>query len=690
MSSFEGVYDRDNLNRAWRWIRSNLDAGYKRYFRHLYSNYAIADTALLQGLHDGLKRGTYEPSHACKLYFPKRSGILRPYSLLTVEDQIVYQAFVNVVAEYLFPKVRHRYLKEVFGHLCAGKSNTWFYIRWQRGYAEFNNAQRQAVADGFTFTASFDLTAFYDSLDYGVLRHFLSKAGCDHECCDKLSRYLSVWTATKDRIYHHHGIPQGPLSSGLLSEVVLQHFDHRRGAGNDVRYLRYVDDIRLYAKSLQSLRQMLVKLDMLSKSVGLFPQSGKIDIHEVLDIEAELKTASGAAEQFLDEDGEVPDQAALRRRLVQLSPRFRLGNTVTEFRFLLARARPSSRLNDRLWRILEVQPELYGSILHYFQKYPRLPIKVANRLVLELKSENLYSAVQAEMLQTAENRLPDVLMHEVDKVVRTLWRPSTHSADLVAILGRWAIKRNLLERRRIIYATLNNPEWWTRAELIGSLDCRFMREKAFADLVNLKRGDKVSDVAVASARRLADDFILLSADSKAIHPVAACILEGFGLLPSGTSTVCGIKISMDRIVQHPTPDIPWKTVFGNMYTQAERQSLWCRAYADTDITSWVNAMDVFNDLLIVALFAHDPSLGGPYIGGNLGGIIDCSALKRKYPAIQELVKEIHEKRKDSALSHPWSVRAGKPRKPTKQTRYTYIRTGRKLLKTALAELAAKW
>src|SRR5439155_16593208 len=98
--------------RAWRWVRSNPDATYKNYFREAYSRFALADEPLLDDLHGRLKRGIYEPSHACKIYLPKASGILRPYTLLTLEDQIVYQSMVNVVAEHLFPRIRPRYFVE--------------------------------------------------------------------------------------------------------------------------------------------------------------------------------------------------------------------------------------------------------------------------------------------------------------------------------------------------------------------------------------------------------------------------------------------------------------------------------------------------------------------------------------------------------------------------------------------------
>lgn len=278
---------------------------------------------------------------------PKRSGVLRPYTLLSVEDQIVYQAFVNLVAEKLFPKVRSRYLVETFGHLYAGKSSIWFYRKWSDGYSKFNEAAREAFNRGLIFSASFDLTAYYDSLDHRVLKHFLCKIGGSNAICATLTEFLSKWTATEHQIYHGHGIPQGPLSSGLLSEVVLQHFDQHYGAKAQLRYLRYVDDIRLFAKSENELRKMLVKLDMLSKDVGLFPQGSKIEIHEVKDIESELKSISTPPEVAIKKP--YIDQLRLRRRLTELSPRFEITNE-TRFKYLLAHATPNSKLNARLIR----------------------------------------------------------------------------------------------------------------------------------------------------------------------------------------------------------------------------------------------------------------------------------------------------------------------------------------------------
>jgi hypothetical protein len=330
MRTLEQAFHLDNLGRAWLWVRSNPDQSYKNYFRALYRNYAVADIELLADLRDRLRRNVYEPAAACKVFLPKPSGLLRPITLLTVEDQIVYQALVNVIADRLYPRIKDRYNRQIFGHLLAGKASTWFYGKWQDGYARFNRAARRAFQDGFKYAARFDLTAFYDSLDHGVLGHFLKGLRCDEDFLQLLTRCLNEWTSTQGSIYHNHGIPQGPLSSGLLSEVVLQHFDTRHNAPGTVRYFRYVDDIRLFSTSLSDLRRVITWLDLLSKEVGLFPQSTKIDIHLVTDIEEELKSVSQPYEDVLDEGHEEIDQEKLRKRLLTLSRNHKVAEA-TEF-----------------------------------------------------------------------------------------------------------------------------------------------------------------------------------------------------------------------------------------------------------------------------------------------------------------------------------------------------------------------
>ncbi len=84
------------------------------------------------------------------------------------------------------------------------------------------------------------------------------------------------------------------------------------------RYFRYVDDIRLFAKNEHDLRRLLVSLDLMSKDVGLFPQSGKISIHRVHNIEDELKSVSNPPEAAIKTN--FTDQKKLLTRIEELTP----------------------------------------------------------------------------------------------------------------------------------------------------------------------------------------------------------------------------------------------------------------------------------------------------------------------------------------------------------------------------------
>ena len=85
---------------------------------------------------EGIKE-RYQVTHASKVLIPKQSGLLRPITLLTVEDQIVYQSCVNLIADALKRKTGRRYDRRVFAHLYAGKSSAFFYKQWQSSYRKF-------------------------------------------------------------------------------------------------------------------------------------------------------------------------------------------------------------------------------------------------------------------------------------------------------------------------------------------------------------------------------------------------------------------------------------------------------------------------------------------------------------------------------------------------------------------------
>ena len=86
-----------NLDLAWSRITAAKNLQHKRMFRHVYNSYEPGRRANLGLLHERLKGG-WKPTSPIRLYMPKASGLLRPLTLLALDDQIVLQAVANQIA----------------------------------------------------------------------------------------------------------------------------------------------------------------------------------------------------------------------------------------------------------------------------------------------------------------------------------------------------------------------------------------------------------------------------------------------------------------------------------------------------------------------------------------------------------------------------------------------------------------
>jgi hypothetical protein len=160
------------------------------------------------------------------------------------------------------------------------------------------------------------------------------------------------------------------------------------------------------------------------------------------------------------------------------------------------------------------------------------------------------------------------------------------------------------------------------------------------------------------------------------------------MVPKGAGAVCGIERYFRKLLQAPPPEMDWKRFFGRDYYSAERQAVLCSGLAQANVMAWVNAMDVFNDWLLKALFRRDKTLGSTYTIGKLGSMMHQGNLKATYPAVQALVAEIHEKRGESSLSHPVKKKGAVIVKRAGLIRYGYIFRAKKYVRKALAELSA--
>jgi hypothetical protein len=692
LSDIEEAFSLDNLKRAWRWTLSNPLPEYKNYFRDVYAAFALASDANLCLLKENLDRGIYKPTHACKAYPVKPSGLLRTYTLLSVEDQIVYQALINVIAEKTSQTNWQRPQQYIFGNQYAGKKSQFFYRKWTNEYRKYSQAIRQSQEDGFRWVYSFDLTAFFDSISHEVLRNLLKSLRHTDQFIELLLRCLKEWTAILPSIYHGHGIPQGPQPSGILAEVVMGKIDREMGTPQSVKYFRYIDDIWLMSKDERALREMAVRLDISSKSFGLFPQASKIALEEVDDPTRMLKSISNHPDRPL---GGIIESSPneIEKELIKLSRNYEIDpGDESRFKFLLGRTKPSSRVAQRLIRILENKPHLYGPISRYLAKYPRIPKSVAHAVLGAVKIHSNYSAIASALLESSIGRVDGEVESQFAQEAQRFYREASKRNgsrvdELRASSWRWRVKVGdvSFDEWEKVLRQQQSEAWWFRKQILSMVPHDILGEPSSTKLLSIAMTDPSADVSLIASDILTEKGYTLAETSSDLNLYASCTLSLFGLVPRAPKIPCGIHTALHRMLRQKLPDFEWMDVFGSDYSVAEQKAVRMGAAAEEDATKWVNLLDTFHDLLLKAIFSHDDTIGNY---SRIGSILQQrSRFARKYPSLYRAMNNIHKKRGQSELSHPFEKQTGKPTAPIK---FRYISTQRGSLFAGYSELIESW
>lgn len=688
---YERMCSMANLARAYRWTQSNSEAYYKSFFRDAYAAYAGNSPGNLARLRRQLVRNAFQPSHASKIFLPKASGLLRPYTLLTVNDQVVYQACANIVADKLKPNIKKRYLKSIFGHLYAGKSSPFFYMKWQNGYRAFSNKVTAYIEDGYRHVANFDLTAFYDSIDHHVLKTILERLEVDDDLIHFLMTCLRRWTSANwsqdsSAVYHGHGIPQGPLPSGLLSEVVLSYLDGK-GERRPAKYLRYVDDIKLFAKSEAPLRQQLIDLDLATKDIGLFPQSSKINIRYVSDARSEIKSVSVPPEPALHP---LPKQDRIQDRILEIARTTNnLAENKTRFKYLLGRAAPSHRLNRRLMQIIERQPALSAPINNYIRRYERLPRRLAEGVCAFLEQKEIYHAVHAEMLMATIDNMPSGSRRRCADYCRKrvgrgeIRKRGEPQASLKAALWAWMLRENRVTYAEIESLLRGERDAWVVKDVIQHLRPDYIGAPSYERLINIATTLDNPDANRVAAVRIVEENLTLSADYGDISLAAKPdLFAGGKIKPIGKSpSMVGQVLS--SVLVHDFGQFDWPRLLGGRHAHAERIAFSIQRHYETSIDACIVAIDSLCDLIFECLLGiHHPT--ATY--GHYGAMLTNPTVSASIPTVCSNFKALHDLRCESITAHP---RAKRSAGDTRRLKHEDLRKVRPGLIAAIREIVLR-
>ena len=647
-------------------LLTNSESTYKNFFRDTYSVYGMASKKNITLLQKRVKTG-YLPVQSIRVFMPKANGLNRMYTLLSIEDQIVYQAYANILAKSLtsIPEITKRYMRSVFGNLCTQPDSEFFYQRWQDSYKAYTKAIIKAFQKGYKYIASFDLTACYDSINHDLLRSILKEKLCFSDNCAKsFIDLIGQWESADGRELGT-GIPQGPQASGIVAEAVLQEYDtyiETLQKTMQFVYYRYVDDIRILSSDEDTVKWVLFLLDKKSKELGLFPQSSKISTHEITDIDKEIKRLSKPL--FEDEfDDTKKSQIATEaiRKLLKEDPA-----DLTSIRRYFQCVSQNSKTNKLAISAVKKYPNLIHSFAYYVQRYPRVIPPSISKYIYQCCMDKTLQFSAGILLESVRGKLNNVDACKLTELANDLLKCDKKTPFIVdcrfkAQLLAFVIKYDtaVFGKSRISYVTKCN--WWVKSSFIHTTekdDCiGKMKENLLVEFITKTDASKYDaadlPLAVANHYLLTGNVHALPALAD-VAPIAQNVLKESGLISRSRYSNSQINKYLFELTQNQYK-VSWKRKLGREHDQVERTLFTALGYWKTDLTSFVNLWDTLDDRICSILTSAHTELGG-YQLGNIGGAINrqnsnSSAFRAHLPKFYSMCLEIHEMRLMSFLSH---------------------------------------
>jgi hypothetical protein len=224
-------------------------------------------------LREDVRADRYHPGPQTIVDVPKPRGAVRPGSQLSLRDAVVYYAAVGACMPTIEPSLR--WAGEIdFSHQLATDTGRQKWITNQyNGWTQFRERSLAKIDEGFSYVVTADIAAFYENVDVGTLMSDLRGVGCPTPALSIVGDCLNKWVQVPGR-----GVPQGYSASDILAKLYLDSVDHNI-AELGYEHFRYVDDIRIFCRTLPDARRALVDVSQLLRRRGLQLASEKLEIH---------------------------------------------------------------------------------------------------------------------------------------------------------------------------------------------------------------------------------------------------------------------------------------------------------------------------------------------------------------------------------------------------------------------------
>lgn len=236
----EKILDRDNMNQAYKKVKSNKGAAGIDGKRVDELQQYLKENG--KQLTQAIKDGKYRPNPVRRVEIPKEEkGKVRKLGIPTVVDRVVQQA----ISQVLTPIFEKQFSDNSYG------------FRPKRSAHDAIRRCQKNADEGYNYVVDMDLEKYFDTVNQSKLVEVLSRTIKDGRVISLIHKYLRAGVVVSHTFEETEiGVPQGGPLSPLLSNIMLNELDHElENRGH--RFVRYADDLVIFCKSRKSANRTL-------------------------------------------------------------------------------------------------------------------------------------------------------------------------------------------------------------------------------------------------------------------------------------------------------------------------------------------------------------------------------------------------------------------------------------------------
>jgi len=231
-----------------------------------------------------LSKGAYNVGNLICIDIPKSNYILRPASRPVIIDWIIYNAIVNFIISKIYkeiPKNSYSFtkFKDKFRKKKKYKKQIDYWLEFE------NDSIKLSKNQNYEYLLVTDISSYFEHISLVVLKNRLNILHPNNKDYNSsvnflIENILEKWTVNNQ--IPNFGLPQGPTTSTMLADIYLYPVD-KEMRDNEIKYLRYMDDIRLFAKNLSELKRNIKTLVIALRKLKLNLNPKKTNIYNLDD-----------------------------------------------------------------------------------------------------------------------------------------------------------------------------------------------------------------------------------------------------------------------------------------------------------------------------------------------------------------------------------------------------------------------